>query len=73
MVLSLELRLYSGSPSALHPALEAAGGRAEDLGFGVSESKRAPTHPNLLGELGWVLVCALSYCRPTPNHPEFTL
>ena len=27
--------IYRGEPSALHPALEAAGGRAEDLGFGV--------------------------------------
>ena len=27
--------IYCGEPSALHPALEAAGGRAEDLGFGV--------------------------------------
>ena len=27
--------IYRGEPSALHPALEAAAGRAEDLGFGV--------------------------------------
>ena len=27
--------IYRGEPSAMHPALEAAGGRAEDLGFGV--------------------------------------
>ena len=28
-------RIYRGEPSALHPALEAGGGRAGDLGFGV--------------------------------------
>jgi len=27
--------IYRGEPSALHPALETAGGRAEDLGFGA--------------------------------------
>ena len=26
---------YGGSPATLHPALETAGGSAEDLGFGL--------------------------------------